>query len=378
MILKTADLKKVTDKILPAVDSSSVSNITENLEMYVENNNLCVCVTNGAYYVRSLLPLGGNEDFHATVNATLFLKLVSQITTEDVEFKTDEKTLFIRGNGKYKLPLIYDGANLLVLPKITIDNPTCEMSIDTGILHSISKYNSREMKNGLISRPVQKMYYVDENGAITFTTNACVNNFKLEKPVKMLLDEKIVKLLKLFRGDKVKFTLGYDSISQSIIQTKVKFADDSTEIVSILPCDDSMLGSVPSANIRGRATSNYPYSVVVNKNSIIQAINRLSVIIDRALGGGNVIIGNALVAKFSFGCDGVTISDESGENSEFVNYANSCDALSSPYVTHFDIDYIKDTLSSCEDAYLTLNFGDSAALVIARANVFNVTPEMTP
>ena len=370
MIIKTEDLKKVTDNILPAVDTTGVSNVTDNLEMYVESGTLYICVTNNEYYVKSKLELGYEEPFHATVNATLFLKLISQITTEDIELTTDENALHIKANGVYKLPLIYYGEELLVLPKIEIENPTCNMSIKTEVLNSILKYNSKELTKGIISRPVQKMYYVDENGAITFTSGACVNSFKLEKPVKMLLSGKVVKLFKLFADESVNFVLGYDEISQSIIQTKVMFEDSNTQLTAILQCDDTMLRSVPVNNIRGRAENVYPYSVVINKNSLIQSINRLSVLMDRGVRDGF-----QLTAKFTFSKDSVTISDASSDNTETISYANACDALESGYEAYFDLADIKSTLQVCDDAYLTFNFGDTCALVIARTNIFNVIPE---
>ena len=359
MIIKTEDLKKVTDNILPAVDSSIISNITENIELYTENNKLYICVTNKEYYVKSLIDVETEEKFHATVNAMLFLKLISQITTDEVELTTDERVLHIKGNGTYKIPLIYEGDSLLVLPKIIIENKTCEMNIKTEVLNSILKYNSKALSCGVISRPVQKMYYVDEEGAITFTTGACVNSFKLEKPVKMLLNSKIVKLFKLFKGDEVKFSLGYDALSETIIQTKVCFTDGETELTAILQCDDSMLKSVPTKNIRGRAENTYPYSVVISKNSMLQAINRLSLLMNRGTSDSF-----QFVAKFYFEADGVTISDDSGENSEKIGYANNCESLQNWYTAIFDLSDIKNTLSACDDAYLTFNFGDEEALRI--------------
>lgn len=371
MIIKTEELKKITDNILPAVDSTGISNVVDNLEMYTEGGTLFICVTNKEYYVKARMHIGTEEIFHATVNATLFLKLISQITTDDIEMTIfDDSSLHIKANGSYNLPLIYDGKNLLVLPKIEIENPTCEMSIKTEILQSILKYNSKELSKGIISRPVQKMYYVDGDGAITFTTGACVNAFKLPKPVNMLLSGKVVRLFKLFNSEEVKFTMGYDSISDSIIQTKVRFDDGETELTAILQCDDTTLRSVPVANIRGRAENIYPYSVVINKNSLIQSINRLMVMLDR--GNKNDF---QFVATFKFDVDGVTISDDVGKNSEYIGYANKCEALSTPYTAQLNINDIKTTLQVCDDAYLTFNFGDNSAFVISRANIFNIIPE---
>ena len=190
-----------------------------------------------------------------------------------------ENILTIRGNGTYKLPLIFDGDKLLELPRIEIKNPTVNMGVDSAILHSILQYNSKELQKGSIVRPVQKLYYVDEKGAITFTTGACVNNFVLEKPISVLLNSKLVKLFKLFKEGSVDFTLGYDAISDDTIQTKVKFENANVSITSILSCDDTLLRQVPVAGIRGRAEDSYENQVNINKDALIQTINRLMLFI---------------------------------------------------------------------------------------------------
>ena len=75
---------------------------------------------------------------------------------------------------------------------------------------------------------------MDEKGAITFTNGACVNSFTLEQPVKLLFNNRLVKLFKLFKDESVKFTIGYDPISDDIIQTKVRFATSDIIITAIL------------------------------------------------------------------------------------------------------------------------------------------------
>ena len=57
------------------------------------------------------LPVTGDNGFHATVNAALFLKLIPQITTDNIELNIKDNLLIVRGNGTYKLPLIYEGSN---------------------------------------------------------------------------------------------------------------------------------------------------------------------------------------------------------------------------------------------------------------------------
>lgn len=371
MILATDDLKEVCNKILVAVDTSEISKITETLEMIVVDQNLYISVTNREYYVQVRIYLGYDESFHATVNASLFLKLISKITTEDISLEVKDNYLQCKGNGMYKIPLIFDGDKLLELPFIEIVNPTCEMFVEGSILKSILKYNSKELSKGIITHPVQKQFYVDEQGAITFTTGACVNSFTLEKPVRLLINSKVVKLFKLFPDDEVRFTLGYDAISDKLIQTKVRFESSDIILTAILSCDDTLLNSVPVKIIRNRADNIYPYSINISKEAFLQAVNRL-LIFDNT---GNIA---QSIGFFEFEKDTVTIYDKFKVNSEVLSYADTCAALEDSYKAKINLNDLKTTLETCNDQYLTLSFGDGKALVFSKANVKFVIPECNP
>lgn len=368
MIIKTDDLKSVSQTILNAVDSNELSAITETLEIIVKNKILNMNVTNREYYTKVILNVDTEEEFYATVNANVFLKLISQITTDSIEFTIDDSVLIIKGNGTYKLPMIYDNDKLLKLPEIIINNVTSEFDIDSSVLTSIYNFNSKQLNTGLISKPVQKMYYIDEKGAITFTSGACVNSFSLEKPIKMLLNSRIVKLFKLFKDSTVHFTIGYDAVTNEIIQTKVKFSSSNIEVTAILSCDDAMINSVPVTAIRGRANADYPYSVNFNKNAVIEAINRLSLFTSKSF--------NA-VGKFVFGSSCVTISDVDSNNKEIIEYNNEVTNIESEYTSMLDLNDLKSILDSCSEQYINVKFGDSQAVLVSRTNVVNVIPELS-
>ena len=51
--LKTEELNNICSKILFAVDSNGLSEITETLELVLNNNNLYLQVTNREYFIRS-------------------------------------------------------------------------------------------------------------------------------------------------------------------------------------------------------------------------------------------------------------------------------------------------------------------------------------
>lgn len=371
MILRIEDLKEVCSTILTAVDASELSKLTETLEFKSANNILYLNVTNKEYYAQVKLAVNSDIDFHATVNANLFLNLISQTTTETVELKVNKSNLEVIGNGKYKLPLIYDGDKLLELPEIPVTNVTTQFDINSDILNSILKYNTKELQKGAISRPVQKLYYVDENGCITFTSGACVNTFKLASPVKLLFNSRLVKLFKLFKNESVHFKLAQEPLDENLTQTVVKFENDSIAITAILNCDATLINSVPVTAIRNRANSAYTYSVSINKQELLDCINRLLLFI--SFHSDKVVL--KPYSKFIFTKDHVVIHDVNEVNHEDIYYNSPIIDDMEDYEALLDLTELKMTLDNYTSDYINLKFGNHQAIVIFKDTIANVVPE---
>lgn len=369
MIISTETLKSLCDKILPAVDNNLIDplQLTTSLEIATGQDELLINVTNREYYVKASLPLHIEEELHVVINATLFLKLISQMTTPDVELVIDENSLKIKGNGTYNLPLIFDNDKLLELPKIIIHNVTCEMNVKNSYLQSIVKFNSKEIKKGNIVSPVQKMYYVDELGAITFTSGACVNSFNLDQPIRLLLSEKLVKLFKLFDSEEVSLKYGIDQIGNSkILQPKVELSNGKITISALLSSDDSLIKSVPTASIRKLADQVYTYNVELSKGSLLAAINRLSLFKSSS---------NANIYNFIFNKDSLIIKDDVGKNEEKIDYLNEAN-VTETYTAKLDLMDLKLTMETYDEPYFNLCFGNKTNIMTIRGNIKNIIPEI--
>lgn len=375
MILRIENLQDACNKILPAVDNQGVTtsdigrNLSDKLQLSAQGGYLTMSVTNGEYFAKVSIALDEQVSLLATVRAELFLKLISQTTSESVELLTDENNLIVRGNGEYRIPLIFNDDSILELSEIRINNVTNEFALGSDILNSIITFNSKSVAKEGTDLPQKTMYYIDDMGCITYTSGACVNNFRLSSPVKMLLPAKLVKLFKLFKEGDVNFKIGYDEIATGIIQTKVAFYNDSVSITSIISCDDTLMNKVPATAIRGRATKVYPYSVSLNKNDVIQMINRLSIF---AVSGGMM----KPYGKFEFGQDFVTVYDWNMRNKEIIYYDDGELDVESAITLSLDLAQFKTTVESCLEQNITLSFGDGQAVVVTRGNIKNIIPEV--
>ena len=370
MIIKIEDLKNLSQIILPAVETTDLSSLTDTLELYAHGGTLQFFITNKEYFLDTKIKIDPDIEFKATINANLFLRLIAQTTTDTVTLELNDTYLILKGNGTYKLPLIFEDDKMLELPRIDITNVISSFDINGNILNSILQFNTKQLSIGILSRPVQKLYYVDEKGCITFTSGACVNDFALTSSVKLLFNQRLVKLFKLFKDKTVKFTYGKDSVSEEIIQSKVKFELDDLILTAILPGDDTMLKSVPVDAIRNRATNKYPYSISFDKQALVDTINRIKLFVASS---------RAVVpyAQFTFTKSNVIISDLSKDNKETVDYINSLEDFEKEYSMYLDLNELLAVLDTCVESSVMLSFGDGQAIVLKRGTITNIIPEVS-
>lgn len=374
MILKTDILQDSCTKILNAISKSKLDDLRDILEIQVVNNILYLNVTNREYYVSVKTQLDELLNFHASVNATTFLKLVEQFTAEDIELNTSVNSLKIKsGPSSYKLPLIYDNTEIMTLPKIDINNVTTSFIINSSNLHSILAYNSKEIAKKSFGSPVQQMYYIDNEGCITFTSSACVNKFKTDKPFKILINDTIVKLFKLFDKDTdVNVDIGFD-VDGNNFQTKLKLYTNNINITTILNNDDKLINSIPVDSIRAKADAIYTRRIVVNRTELLSALNRLLTVNQTAIVKLNFLPSTRMQLTDQLSSD---VNDYTEYNCEEVGYLNGSNiTIDSNYECLISADSLKNTLLNCDEKTLTIECGNKQSIVVKRVNIINIIPE---
>lgn len=367
MVIKSKQLQEVCRKVLSAADNSSISAVTESLEIILANKQLEMRTTNFEYFVSITMAVESEEELHATVNANKFLSLVSHITTEDVEMYLTDKCLIIKANGEYKLPLVYDGVSMLTVPEITLSNVLATTAISKEALHSITNYNSKTVSKETSAKPTQKLYYIDDQGALTFSECACVNTFNLDSSLRLLITDRLVKLFKLFTEDSVVLKFSSEASSSGKEITKVQFKSDTVNLVSAVPSTTELLAQVPVSAIRGWVTAEYPHEVSLNTEEVLQTIARLGVFTPATMYRPR--------SKFVFGENDVTIFDPTGQNFEKLSYSSVMLPINNEYSLELDLGDLTSALSSGNESHFNLRFGNKRAVVIRRGHIANVIPE---
>ena len=375
MIIKTKDFKEAANKILLAANLDTTA---ANLELAVRNANLYLSVTNKEYFVSIKFPLETEETFRAVVDASLFLSLVSGFTTDTFSLDIKDNTVVLgSGKSKYKVAMIYENEDLMALPVIAIQNKTVEMSIPNDILMSILNVNSKELLKTkyLDVSELNKLYYIDETGCFTFTNGSCLNSFTLEKPVKLLLNDRIVRLFNLFKDD-VKFSLGQDPLANGSIQTKMVLETPDTYLAAVITCDDALIAKVqhPCEATKRYLSENYDHKLVLSTTDLASAINRLMAFTKNSKATSEKVNMAYLPTAMKIENGELVIKDKF-DNYETVSIANESYSTGD-YEMFVNLYDIKLVLDSCKADHITLNCGNHRSIVVTRGTVANLIPEV--
>lgn len=374
MILKTKNFQEAANKILLAV---GVDKAAANLELAARDTKLYLRVTNREWYCAVAFDLENPTEFRAVVDANLFLNLISGISTEEFELEIKDTVVVVKaGKSSYKLAMIYENDQLMKLPIIKLDPEqiTVSMNISNDILMSILNVNSREVQKAkkVEVNELQRYYYIDETGCFTFTTGACINAFTLEKPIKLLLTDKVVKLFKLFGSDAY-LSYGHIVNTDNSLQPIVVFQTEDVYVATRLLSDETCIQKVkaPCDAMKALAKEAYEHNLVLSATDLSAAISRLLMFHKNSSAKADL---SFVPATVEFTDTELTISDLSGDNKEVITIEN-CSFTTGNYSMGVNLIDLKAVLDSCKNEHITMNCGNHKSIIVCRANISNVIAE---
>ena len=374
MILKTKTFQEAANKILVAVN---LDRSAANLELAAKDSSLYLRVTNREYYTAIRFDLEEPSDFRAVVDANLFLNLISGLNSEEFELIIKDTHVAVKaGKSNYKLPMIYENDQLMVLPVIKLDKEqvTVDMSIEQDILLSILNVNGKEIQKAkkLDVNELQRYYYIDETGCFTFTTGACVNSFSLEKPIKLLLTDKVVKLFKLF-GTDVWMSYGHQVNADNSLQPIVTFQTESVYVASRLLNDETCIQKIkaPCDAMKNLIKEAYDHNLVLSASELSAAISRLLMFHKNSSAKVDL---SFVPATVEFTETDLAISDISGDNKEVITIENGS-MTPGNYTMGVNLIDLKAVLDSCKNEHITMNCGNHKSIIINRGTISNVIAE---
>ena len=368
--ISTNLLKDLTSNINKGVDNERTVRVSELLELKLQNNKLILAVTNTQFYLTVELnnQLEMSEDFHATVDADTFIKLVSKTTSEFIHLEEKGGNLLFTGDGIYTFPMELDiDGNIKTLPIIGMI-PRSSFELNGDQMYSLYSFGNNEIVNDVPVDPVQKYYYFDNNGSITYTESPYLNNMEINTPFKILLNSRLAQLFSLFRGKNVKISLS-KSNDNMLYQNKIMFEADNIKLVSFLPNDD-LVNKFPSMACRNLQTNDYPGQVIINRVQLTNSLERLNLFSNKT---GNIVLKKC--GKLNFTENGLEIISIIDHNKEFITYAEGSQKITN-YTCFMDLAQLLRHSKANSETNLIINYGNELCLMFTKDRYSQIIVEM--
>lgn len=374
MIIKTKELQDIAAKITSAIDADKA--IT-SVELNSTNGMLYLSITNGTFYVSTKMQTDATDTFRVSVPSDLFLPLVAELSSEDVNLSLIDNHISITtGKSHYKCGVLYERQNPVIAKNIAIKNLQVDTTISSATLESIYNVNRKEiakLKFVTGGQDLQHMYYLHENGCFTFAVDACINNFTIDQPLRLLLTDQTVKLFKLFKDNEVRIMFGLDTNQAGLPEAKLALTSGNTYMATLVTSDKQLLDL---AQVQYEKSCNwyereYPVTLSISAKAMTPIVNRLLSFNRRALSDSKAL---DIDVNFEINASDntLTISDKLGNSDALQLESDSAIPGNVKLIVHLaDFKYF---LEGCKTSMFKVQCGLPGAAVLSYDNIITVIP----
>ena len=346
MKIKTELLQNMISKAIKGASNNNMIPITSLIGIEVHKDTLILMTTDGSNQLRinakiDYDTLYGSNNFYTIVNADTFSKLVSKTTKEFIELENKENYLEVIGNGTYKLELaINEDGEMVKFPEIknlegnqfTLNLPILQEQIKTAKA-SVAK---------TMEVPCLTGYYIGNNTISTDRQMVCfIQNREMEEP--LLISSEMAELLLLVDGTDIIEILKKDN--QLIFYTdKYTIAGKELEGKEMYPV----------AAIENLVALNYKNSIKINKQELLNILDRMSLFITDYDKNG---------VYLSFTADGLVIRSQKSNAEEIIDFEGIIDAENT-FNCLVDIEMLKSQIETVSTDIIEIYYGQEKSIKI--------------
>lgn len=376
MKLDIKDLKSLVSKLNLAIEKSKVNPKSSWIELETDNESVNFKVSNYDYYLEvSVLAnefISDEDKFHVTILADTFIPLISKLDVNEVNVFERLNSLIIEtDSSSYTFPVIKELGKTKCLDVIDFVPTDGGFQIDSRDLESIANVNANGIADSIITKDIQQFIYVDNVGALTFTENIYVNDFKYPTSgeFKFLLNVTQAKLLNIFKGENIVLLDIEQEETYDTCQTlsnKISLSNDKIRLVMITQQQD-IVDKFPSIRLRALAENDENTHIVVDKKLLDKALTRLMVF-DKKF---DITVMD--YSKLVFKENELELVSIKNKNFEKIPYISSQNVVEHESVIRF-ADLVKQ-LKAVTSKEIDISYGSRPAIVI-NSNIKQVIPEI--
>ena len=297
---KTEELKKLVSYAIKGAGFNKLLELSNNIGVKITDDTLLLNTTDGTNYV-CVSASGFTGDIDVTVNADLFSKLISKITSDTVDITEKDNSLVIDGNGRYTLDIVpnENGDKLSFPDKFPTNAETIGKLEATDV---VTIATAIKVSLSTIAGSVYSSYYF--GSTIASTDRAMMSTFKrevFEKPY--LVNKETIDLMSTSGSPVVVSTDGNMLVFETLLSDTVKIAVCSKIQTGIEEFNIDGINKFISMEVKSFCRIRKPY--------LLELLDRLSLSVSKFDDGA---------IKLHFTKTGLNISSLANNSIEYVEY----------------------------------------------------------
>lgn len=349
LTINTTQLQGMLNKAIKGAGRNKLKRMTELVSIRLKDKKLTLSTTDEINYLSITADNIDGDDMYVAVEAELFVKLVSKLTSDTTTLAVEDKVFKVIGNGTYEFKLEIDpeDGTPVVLPnpidafvKGDVIGTTTQADI-TNIIASI--------KSALCIKadyPWYCCYYVTDDVVASdmFTVGSYAHGF-LNEPY--LVRAEAMDLVGLLSGN----------ISVYVTEGKMLFEAENGSVYTTIP---NGIDKYDIDGLRAYIVQDFEHSCKITKNTMLSLLDRVYPFVG-AYDNGRITL--------SFANDGLTITSKYAE--ETINYAEATGNVAD-FTCAIDIEPFTAQIKSQLGNVVEIQYGNENAIKIIDGDVISV------
>jgi DNA polymerase III sliding clamp (beta) subunit (PCNA family) len=350
LTLNTNLLQTMVAKSMKGASCNKMIPITGLMAIQLKDHKLTLITTDATNYLYINEDKVDGADFYVVVQADMFSKLVSKLTCENVTLEVADNTLYVKGNGKYKieLPLNEEGELIKFPDPLSKDDTLIKIGdINLSTVKLVLNTSKAALATSL-EVPCYTGYYVGDKIVTTDTYKICGIDIKLFD-IPALVGAETMDLLNVFTDEKIVVKSANNTIvfetPSSVVYGKVMDSIEDYQIDAI----------------GGLLDQEFDSFCKVSKSALMQLLDRLALFVSAYDKNGIYL---------TFTQNGVQIDSKQSNSSEIVPYSESSNFK--PFTCCIDIEMLQSQVKANTSDGIEIHYGEENALKLKDGNTTQI------
>ncbi len=350
LTLNTEKLKDMVSRSVKGVGNNKLIPLTSLMAIELKDGKLTLITTDATNYLYIMEDKVSGDDFYAVVDANVFSKLISKMTSESVtlEIKASLNYLEVRGNGTYKIELPLDENGEYIKypdPVATLDLGTPEERTINRTTIQVILETIKPALAVTLENPCYTGYYVGNQVVATDTYKIASMDVNLIG-AKKLISPEFMELLSVMNAEKILTTFTDTDIVCStpdcVVAGKLMEGLEDFAIEPIMDLVNTEFGSM----------------CAVPKSALLQVLDRISLFV-------GTYDKNAIYLTFTR--MGLQISSKATSGIEMIDYATSENFKD--FTCAVDIQMLINEVKSISNDIIEISYGVDNAIKMTDGNI---------